>query len=179
MLARSARSTRRFSLPAYLFCRLALATGARAGAILELTWDRIDLTGGTVDFRAPHPKAQRRKRRAIAPLSDVLMVELAQAKRRAKAAPTDRVVPLSLRTIARYLRQASTSAGIGHVSPHILRHTAATWMLSGGIPLVEASRLLGHASTLITEQVYAHLVVSALRPAAQLLDDLVQDGQKK
>lgn len=162
--------------PAYLFVRLALATGARAGAILELTWDRVDLVGGTVDFRAPHPKAHRRKRRAIVPLTDTLLVELANAKRRAQAAPTDRVVPSSLRTIARYLRSAAAAADIAHVSPHALRHTAATWMLAGGIPLVDTSRLLGHASTLITEQVYAHLIVSALRPAARLLEDWMQDA---
>ena len=50
---------------------------------------------------------------------------------------------------------------------------AATWMLAHGVPLVDTSRMLGHASTLITEQVYAHLMAEALRPAANTLSRLV------
>ncbi|WP_167309522.1 hypothetical protein [Brevundimonas naejangsanensis] len=34
-----------------LFTRLALYTGARSGAILGLTWDRVDLERGVIDYR--------------------------------------------------------------------------------------------------------------------------------
>ena len=49
-------------------------------------------------------------------------------------------------------------AGIGLVSPHGLRHTAASLMLAGGVPLIVVSRQLGHATPNITAQVYAHLL---------------------
>lgn len=167
------RLLHRADLRVDLFIRLALATGARAGAILELTWDRVDFQRGIIDFRAPHPLAHRRKRRAVVPAAPALLRALASERRRIKAAPADRVVPVSLWLAERLVRQAAAEARIDGVTPHVLRHTAATWMLARKVPLVDASRMLGHASTLITEQVYAHLVVEALRPAADTLADLL------
>lgn len=55
------------------------------------------------------------------------------------------------------LTAASEKAGIAHVWPHALRHTFATRYLQGGGQLHVLSRILGHASVTITEQVYAHL----------------------
>lgn len=47
-------------------------------------------------------------------------------------------------------------AGIGrHVTPHILRHTAATWMMQEGVDLWEASGFLG-MSVKVLEEVYGH-----------------------
>lgn len=46
----------------------------------------------------------------------------------------------------------------GLVTLHGLRHTAASIMLSRGVPLVVVSRQLGHANPNITAQVYAHLL---------------------
>lgn len=39
---------------------------------------------------------------------------------------------------------------------HDLRHTAATLMLAGGVPLVTVSKILGHSSPSITAMIYAH-----------------------
>lgn len=36
-----------------LFVTLALCTGARSSALLELTWDRVDFAAGTIDLRRP------------------------------------------------------------------------------------------------------------------------------
>jgi integrase len=41
---------------------LALATGARMGAILDLTWDRVDFEHGTIDFM-PAGRDKTNKRR--------------------------------------------------------------------------------------------------------------------
>lgn len=57
---------------------------------------------------------------------------------------------------ARVFRPAVERAGIGHVRPHDLRHTYASWLLQDGVPLARVGKLLGHVSPLTTQK-YAHL----------------------
>lgn len=54
-----------------MFFVIAFATAARAKAIEELSWDRIDWANGLIDFRVPG-KTYKKKRRAIVPMSNDL-----------------------------------------------------------------------------------------------------------
>lgn len=152
-----------------VFVALLIATGARRGAVLELTWDRVDFAGRTIDFRAPHPRAARRKNRAVAPMSARLASLLRTHRERT---PGEYVVALSVFQAGRRFRAACQRARLEGITPHVLRHTAATHLLRS-VPLVQASRMLGHRSVAITEQVYGHLTVGDLTPAAKALDRLL------
>jgi integrase len=53
---------------------------------------------------------------------------------------------------------ADREAGAPLVTPHGLRHTCASIMLSQGVSLIVVSRQLGHANPNITAMIYAHLL---------------------
>lgn len=54
---------------------------------------------------------------------------------------------------------------------HDLRHTAASWLLGEGVPLIVVSAHLGHEGTSVTSRIYGHLLPGAGRAAAE------RDGQ--
>ncbi len=66
--------------------------------------------------------------------------------------------------IRRNLDSAAANAGIGHVTPHQLRHTYATTLVNGGMSLEALMAVLGHVSPEMTLR-YAHLASPTIRDA--------------
>jgi integrase len=81
--------------------------------------------------------------------------------------------PLDVNNFRKQWDRACREAGAGHVRPHDLRHTYASWLLQGGRSLAEVGRLLGHVSP-ITTQRYAHLA----KPVAQDVLDALGDPRR-
>lgn len=57
----------------------------------------------------------------------------------------------------RYFKPAVTKAGLTSIGFHSLRHTSASLLISQGTPVTTVSKILGHASTQMTLDVYGHL----------------------
>lgn len=69
---------------------------------------------------------------------------------------------LGVRQASDVVHREARKAGVPDISPHSLRHSAATHMLDGGADLREVQELLGHAS-LNTTQRYTHVSIEQLR----------------
>lgn len=147
------------------FVRLGLATGARPGAVLALRWAHVDLESWRVDFR---PSGQRRraevtakradgKRAALVPIGEDMVSELTEAR---AIAQTDFVIEFAgkpVGSVKKAFASAVKRAGLDpEVTPHILRHSAATWMAQAGVPMWEIAGFLGHSSTAMVEKIYGH-----------------------
>jgi len=161
-----------------LFVEIALNTAARPGAILDLTWSQVSFDLGRVDFNAPG-RSRTRKGRANVPMTPTLREALERAY---KARRGDYVIEWAgdpVKKIKRGFAEACRRARLQGVTPHTLRHTAATWMAEAGVPMRKISLYLGHTSTEVTERVYAKHSPDYLKDAADALEDaqgsVVQD----
>lgn len=147
-----------------LFVILGLTTCARSSAILEAKWDQIDFEQRRMDFGRGHGN----KRRAFVRLNDDAVEALDAAK---KLSCTDYVIEFHGRRIASVKKgfaAACARAGIKDVTPHILRHSAATWMVEAGVPIAEVARMLGDSERTV-ERVYGKHSPEYLRRASNAL----------
>jgi integrase len=162
-----------------LFIVLAQTTGARSAALLDLTWDRVDFERGQIDLRNPMIRVPH-KGRAIVPMNRDARAALMEARGGALSLYVIEWAGRKVASVKRGLRVAAARAGVGHVSPHMLRHSAAVHMAEAGIPLSEIAQFLGHSNTRVTEEVYARFSPGYLQGAASALeyDDLGSSNRR-
>jgi len=73
-----------------------------------------------------------------------------------------------VKDIKRGFASACRRAGLSDVTPHVLRHTCATWLMQSGVPMWEAAGFLGLSQETL-EKVYGHHHPDFLRTAANAL----------
>jgi integrase len=86
---------------------------------------------------------------------------------------TKKGTPIDPDNFARYFHRLCKRAGLGHWTPHELRHSAASIMLAQGTPLYVVSEVLGHASVAITKDVYGHLIGGEKQEATEAITDVL------
>lgn len=153
-----------------LFVILAWSTAARHTALLELTWNRVDLENSII--RLAKRGEEGRKGRATVPIT----AWADRALREAYAARTTNFViewggnaePLA--SVGSAFETAAQRARLKGVTPHVLRHSAARAMAEAGVPMPEIAAYLGHTSSKVTERVYAKFSPTYLRKAAKALE---------
>lgn len=150
-----------------LFIALGVATGGRKEALETLTWDQVDLDEGLVSLSLPGRVASK-KRRATVPINGDLRAELVKAKEAATGKHVLEWHGKPLGNIKKGFQAAVKRSGIDYCTPHVLRHTAATWMVMSGIPCAQVARYLGDSEKTI-ERVYGKHAPDYLRKASESL----------
>ncbi|MBS0181331.1 MAG: tyrosine-type recombinase/integrase [Nitrospira sp.] len=149
--------------------RFALNTGMRQGEILNLLWQDVDFTRGTLIVM----KSKNGTRRTI-PVNTTVY-DLLAAKQGATGASSGLVFKtplgntLQVRFLVREFCEARDRAGILDFRFHDMRHTFATRLVQHGIDLYKVQRLLGHKTSTMTQR-YAHHCPESLRDGVNVLE---------
>lgn len=152
-----------------LFAQLAVTTGARSTALLELPWVRVDLDRRIINLNPAGRIQSENKRRATIPINDRLYPLLVESK---EAAMTPFVIETGgqrIKSIKKGVAAAAIRSKV-HCTPHMFRHSAAVWMAEARTPMSEIAAYLGHRNTAVTERVYARFHPDYLRRAAKALN---------
>jgi site-specific recombinase XerD len=148
---------------------LLFSTGLRISELCNLSIDDVDLSRDEFSVRGKGDKirvvflsdsakdAIRTYLKSRKDMDDALFVQYGKNVKEAKH------LRLSPRAVQRMLKVHAAKAGITRkVSPHVIRHSFATDLLSNGADLRSVQALLGHAN-IGTTQIYTHVTDKHLR----------------
>jgi integrase len=170
--------------PYSLLVRVLAYTGLRWGEVTAVQVGRLDLMrrrievvhtaielGGTIAFGTPKTHQCR-----SVPIPRSLVDELSEHV--AHKAPDELVFTSPLGEVmrnhnfrSRFFAPAAKAIGVPGMTPHDLRHTAASLAVQSGANVKAVQRMLGHASAAMTLDVYAGLFGDDLDAVADRLDE--------
>tara|TARA_B100000745_G_scaffold300190_1_gene253179 strand:+ start:1175 stop:2095 length:921 start_codon:yes stop_codon:yes gene_type:complete len=148
---------------------LLFSTGLRVSELCNLSIDDVDLARDEFSVRGKGDKVRvvflsqsakeaiKNYLKARKDMHDALFVQYG------KGAKSSKNLRLSPRSVQRIIKQHAVKAGITRkVTPHVIRHSFATDLLTNGADLRSVQALLGHAN-IATTQVYTHVTDKHLR----------------
>jgi site-specific recombinase XerD len=148
---------------------LLFSTGLRISELCSLSTDDVDLTRDEFSVRGKGDKirvvfisdeARSAIKEYLAGRKDMDDALFVRYGKKAHVGDEARITP---RTVQRLLKHYAVKAGITRkVTPHVIRHSFATDLLSNGADLRSVQALLGHAH-IGTTQIYTHVTDAHLR----------------
>ena len=179
----------------YLPTLLAVGLGLRRGELLGLQWQDFDFEKGLVGIRRTllakrkegqlfsECKTEKSNRVLAVPENIISVLKQAQKKQlenklffgqgyqdHGLVCCNPDGSPVSPSAFDHRFTKALEANGLEHIRVHDLRHTNASLMLSQGVPMKVASERLGHATIVITMDLYSHIDEELQRDAAQKLN---------
>jgi len=164
------RSLRDKALLEFLF-----STGLRVSELCKLNRNSVNMEKGEFSVRGKGEKIRLvflsgRAKEALKNYLDArkdidpaLFVRYPKSKQPELSAAKIKNLRLTPRSVERIVKHYSIKAGITKkVTPHILRHSFATDLLTGGADIRSVQTLLGHSS-ITTTQIYTHVTDKQLK----------------
>jgi integrase len=168
-----------------------LGTGLRPGEAVALKWGDLDAAGGRIIVRraaspakgGPRldaPKTPRARRTVDLPetLTKMLLARRGEAADDDFMFPSRAGTPIDVRNLARaHFKPILQRAGLpAEIRLYDLRHTHATLLLLAGVNPKIVSERLGHASVMLTLDVYSHVLPGMQAESARQLDSMLFRG---
>ena len=182
----------------------ALATGLRQGELLGLRWQDVDMDAGTLrvayslqriegEYRLSAPKTEKSRR--VLPLPSFAVAafrshRVRQLEERLRAGgawadwrgaglvfTTETGGPLHGGSVLHAFHKLLARHGLPRVRFHDLRHTAASLLLAQGASARLIMEVLGHSQISLTMNTYSHVMPTALREAANHLQNVLGGGR--
>jgi len=155
--------------------RLIELTGARKGEVLSARWDQFDLERGVWTMPAHSTKQKRIHHVPLSPPALGLLRGMREWASGDFLFPGEKDGHLG--DVKKFWKKVTHAAGLEGVHVHDLRHTFASHLVSGGIPLAVVGGLLGHLQARTTER-YSHLADGALREATDRFGRIYDKAKK-
>ena len=177
---------------------LVALTGARRGELVGLLWEDVDLDAATIHIRRAAviahgkgvvistPKTRRSQRTIHIDPTTVAVLRRhrgAQAAERLAAGgawqdsglvfPAVTGLCLHPGLVTKAFNRLVEAAGLPRIRLHDLRHTHASVLLAGNVPVTDVSERLGHANPSITLNIYSHVIPGRGAKVALLAADLL------
>lgn len=158
--------------------RLMVSTGIRVGELCKIRIDDLAPDGSA--FRIQGKGSRDRVAYISDPALRSELCELVKSRRKTGGSSAAlflnrRGLAMKPQSIRSKLRQyAEQEVGLARrITPHMLRHTAATLLIETGVDIRFVQRMLGHSSIATTE-IYTHVSDEALRLTLERADVLAQ-----
>lgn len=179
-------------------------TGLRIGEALALKWSNVDLDLKQIhvvetlkEVRTPDDEVKttiicgKTKTKSSVRYVSLCPDALAVLEKRKKLSPTakssdfvfqtEEGTPILRRNVNRTLKAMLVRSECSNqdATPHSLRHTFGSYLISQGADLYSVSKLLGHSSIKMTESVYLELLSSANQKTVSLFENLFPEEEAK
>ncbi len=171
---------------------LAITTGMRYSELIGLKWTDVDWEKRTIKIQRqlqylPHkgykftePKTRSGTRTIMIGETTLKILNEHHKKYAHKDQSGENLVFINgigtqiyFKRFYKDFKRVLRNAELPEIRFHDLRHTAATLMISNGIPVLIVSKILGHSQPSVTMNVYAHASVEMQSEAAKLMENLV------
>lgn len=185
--------------PFYPLFVLAISTGMRAGELLGLEWEDVDLKNSRLSVRhtlinktktLAEPKTAKARRvieltgLAVDVLKDHRKKQTeARLQESAWDSTYNLVFPTGIGTpfdhshlTQRHFHPILEQAGLRKIRFHDLRHTAATLLLQAGEHPKVVQEMLGHSTISMTLDTYSHVIPSMQKEAARKMDEMLKES---